>query len=49
MKIQPDKHKKLLVKALERSEVMSRKCVGSKSVGMDDLKQLLKICIPEIN
>lgn len=32
----------------KRSEIMSRKCVGSKNVDMDDLKRLLKVCIPEI-
>ena len=32
----------------KRSEIMSRKCVGSKGVDMNDLKKLLKICIPEI-
>lgn len=32
----------------KESEVMSRKCVGSKNVDIQDLKKLMKICIPEI-
>lgn len=32
----------------KRSEVMSRKCVGSKNVDIEDLKKIMKICIPKI-
>jgi len=33
----------------KETEIMTRKCVGSHSVDLDDLKRLIKICIPEIN
>ena len=32
----------------KETEIMSRKCVGSKNVDIEDLKRLIKICIPEI-
>jgi hypothetical protein len=39
---------KWLYKFNKETEIMSRKCVGSQNVDMEDLKRLIKICIPEL-